>query len=193
METLKSTRAPNALLEKIKDFLNPDRFFLIFTIISTSARSLINFFSSNNLLLGYTKFQATFFISAFLTFLFIFISFILSIDWYGKQKKDIVPAIRKWTRKNKYRNSLFFPFLFVFDPFLFFIYFKNGYQGTEWKILAWILLFFSLLLTGYIWLNLGKAKDAIGIIPFIIVIIVLLFYYRKLKKWAEVYLKEPEV
>lgn len=187
MKTLGLTRVSNTLHQQSEKLLDPDRAYVGFTAISLIARFALNFSPLKNYLNGYSQPGITFLVTTFLTFSFILFCYIKKVDWYGQQKKDIVPAVRKWSRKNKIRKILFFPFLSVFDPFLLFIYLKNGSTKIWWKLFTLITTLLSLLGSSYIWLYLGRANEQFGILPFALAGMILFIYYPRIKKWAEKY------
>jgi len=156
MKTLKKTRVFNTPRQKVKEPLNPDKIFLIYTGISWILKFLINFFPGPRFFEKPIRVELTFLISVFLTFSFIIYCYLRKVDWYGKKRNAAISSLRKWTQKHKWRNVLFFLILFVLDPFLFFIYFKNDSQKIIWQILAWLLLLSSLLLNSFLLMKLGN-------------------------------------
>jgi hypothetical protein len=100
-------------------------------------------------------------ISLVLTFIFIIISNCYKFDWRGKKKSSLIAFIVNKLSKVKVGYILLCMFLFVFDPFLFFIYFRNGTCNIHRKILAWILLSLSLTLASFLWVKFGTQSKTI--------------------------------
>lgn len=100
-------------------------------------------------------------ISFVLTFIFIKTSNYCKLDWRGKKKSSLIAFLVNKLSKIKCGYILLCIFLFVFDPFLFFIYFKNGTSSRIKKILAWILLLLSLTLASFLWMKFGTKTKII--------------------------------
>jgi len=191
METLVLTRVFNNL--RRKKLLTPDIIFIIYTTISWGGRSILNFILLEKILTRDLTVITTFFFSVFITIFLVVFCVRKKIDWYGKEKKDVIPALRKVSKNNSFTNFLFFSFLLVFDSFFFYIYFKNGSTKTIWQIFTWWLTLISLALNSFLWLYFGDSKEKIEVLPLILVTMIILFVYRYLKKWAEKFLEEPTV
>jgi hypothetical protein len=96
MKTRKLTRVSDTLHKKTGNLLDPDKTFFIFTACSWIIRAVLNFLLDLD---NSSRFESTLMISTFFTFTFILFCFWKKVDWYGKQKKDVIPAIRKWSRE----------------------------------------------------------------------------------------------
>ena len=145
-----------------------DVFFFIYTGISIPLRIYL----TQELLKHFDIIMTvgiTFIYSTIITFIAIKISELLKLDWYGKEKENIIFLIINFFFKEISKNSLL-KVLFIFDPFLFYIYYKNG---SKKKGKAWLLLLISLFFVSWFWGILGYLVDwkiiAIGIITLFLI------------------------
>ena len=127
-----------------------DIFFFIYTGISVPLRIYL----TQELLKHFDiiiTVGITFLYSSVITFIAIKISDLLKLDWYAKEKENIIFLIIDFLFKEISKNSLL-KILFIFDPFLFYIYYRNGSRKTR-KV--WLLLLISLLFVSCFWGILG--------------------------------------
>jgi len=131
----------------------PEAVFISYSLFSWLSR-----FSNSTLIRylgGFSTIEISFAISVFLTCVFIWISNSLRVDWYGKSKDNLIFHIINYLYKSISKKRLL-SCLFFLDPFLFFIYYKNGnIYGIKNKIKTWALLLLSLFTASLVWLAIG--------------------------------------
>ncbi|MFH1608873.1 MAG: hypothetical protein ABH951_02555 [Patescibacteria group bacterium] len=141
-------------LKKIKS-ISPDIIFLIYCLVSLLCRLVLN-----PLLLEFFGQALTagisFGIIVLINLIFITISDCLKIDWNGKVKKSLISKLVNLFPK-KIRHYFLYPFFFIIEPFLLYVYYKseNGSISKKRKIIAWVLFASSLALASFIWMEFG--------------------------------------
>jgi|GEM_PF-3334502 len=136
-----------------------DLIFAIYTVLSWISRGLtveivrnFNWLQALGITLGF---------SIFLTFVFIWVSNLFKIDWYGKKsKKGLIFYVLNFFSKNITKKKLL-KWLFGLDPFLFYIQLRNGNHGFINIVKRWVLLTLSLLFVALVWLAIGELKKLI--------------------------------
>jgi len=153
MKTLVMTRVFNTLRQKLKKLLTPEFILLIYTLVSWLTRLSLNYFLPK-FFNGSSTVTITFPVSVGITIFFIWISHIQKIDWYGRKQVGPIARIIKYCYEKNWIKSLI-RILFFMDPFLFYIYFKNGHNEKIHYWIAWILLMLSLFVTSLAWMGFG--------------------------------------
>lgn len=142
--------------KKIK-LISPDFIFLIYFLVSLLCRLILN-----PILLEFFDQTSTFLISfgsaLLVNIIFIALSYYLKIDWNGKVTNSFISKIVHIFPK-KARTFLLYPLFFIFEPFLFFVYYKNGNKKRIFS--AWILLILSLAMGSLIWMKFGAQSNSI--------------------------------
>jgi hypothetical protein len=171
MKTLKMTRVFATLHQKAK-FGWSDFVFATYTAISWTLRILTPSFIKD--FHWFSALEITLGLSIFLTFLFILISNLFKVDWYGKKgKSSLIPYVLNLFSENISKKKLLF-FLFFLDPFLFFIYYRNGNHGFINIVKRWVLLFLSLSSVAFMWLGIGLFINLISWPIFLFVLFLIL-------------------
>ena len=127
--------------------------FLAYSLISWRTRLSLNYFLPQTESCISTVI-ITFPVSIAVTIFFIWISYVKKIDWYGRKQIGPIARIIKFCSERNWISSLI-RILFFIDPYLFFIYFKNGHNKKMHYFIAWILLLLSLFVTSLAWMGFG--------------------------------------
>ncbi len=136
---------------RVKIF-TPDQILLICTILSNAIKVSLLLFLPKNMMSHWQIILTNFLISVFIFIILMILCRNDKVDLYGKIKKSYISSFRKWSLKSLLIQVLiFFPLVGIFDPFLFFKYFKNGSKKQRKIILSWILLIPSLICASQIW------------------------------------------
>jgi len=135
-------------LRQIKKIGKPDLFFILYTAISVLSRIYLN----SELLKHFNIIETiimAFVFSILITLIAIKVSSYLKLDWYAREKDNLIFLIIGRFYKGENKNILL-RVLFFIDSFLFSIYSKNGN-----KIKAFGFFLLSLLFISIIWGILG--------------------------------------
>ena len=104
MKTLVLTRVFNTLYQK-RYLITPEFIFLAYTIASWATRSILNYFLPQSFN-GWSVLLVTFPISIIITIIFIWISYIQKIDWYGREKTGPIARIIQFCSKKNWVGFL---------------------------------------------------------------------------------------
>jgi len=155
-----------ASLRRIK-IEKTDKFFFWYSVFSIAFRIFLNYELLKHFNLIVTV-GIAFLCSVIITFLAVKISDYKKLDWYGKEKENVVFLLINFFFKGVSKKTLF-SILFVFDSFLLFVY--SGNCGNR-NIKTGILLLLSLLFISMFWGTLGYLINW----KFIAIGVVLLFF-----------------